>query len=447
MKNIKGIYSTRCWLNGKLRIATILFKDGKINQIIEDEFLDETGIINAGNDIIMPGIIDPHVHINEPGRTSWEGFDTATQAAAAGGITTIVDMPLNSSPVTISLPAFQEKLNASIGKLNVNVGFYGGLVPGNEMEIEALIKAGILGLKAFLVHSGIDEFPAAGEKELKAAMLILAKAKLPILAHCEIQLAEDESDKEKINPQSYQDYLRSRPKSWENEAVKLMINLSETFNCKTHIVHLSSAEALPYIQKARKKGIPLTVETCPHYLFFEAENIPDADTLFKCAPPIRGKTNNQLLKRALKNGDLDFLATDHSPSPPELKEIESGNLQKAWGGIAGLQFLLPSSWTSLKKELSLEEFIPLLTENPAKFLGIEDRKGKLGIGCDADLVVWSPESTFTAKKENLYHNHKISPYLECDFYGKVMQTYVDGKLVFDKNQIVQKNVGQWILKK
>ena len=277
----------------------------------------------------MPGVIDAHVHINEPGRTEWEGFDTGTQAAAAGGITTIIDMPLNANPVTTTVIAFDEKIVASKSKLHVNVGFYGGLVPGNQNELEGLIQAGVLGIKCFLTHSGIDEFPNVGKKEIDAAMPIIAKYGLPLLVHCELESKQVDNQFSDF-PNSYRYYLASRPKQWENDAVELMIKLCRKHNCKTHIVHVSSAEALASIKEAKEEGLLLTAETCPHYIYFSAEDIPDSNCLFKCAPPIREKENNDLLKAALKSGVLDFIATDHSPAPPDIKELTTGNLQKAW---------------------------------------------------------------------------------------------------------------------
>ena len=389
----------------------------------------------------MPGAIDAHVHINEPGRTNWEGFDSATRAAAAGGLTTIVDMPLNSSPVTTTLANFQQKLKASKGKLHVNCGFYGGLVPDNHDSTEALLKAGVLGIKAFLTHSGIDDFPNATEADLDAVMPTIAKYNRPMLVHCELTDKAPPTANQKRDPRSYQQYLESRPRSWENEAVELMIRLCEKHQCPTHIVHVSSSDALIAIQQAKEKGLPITAETCPHYLYFHAEGIPDGNTLYKCAPPIRTKENNEQLKRAFQNGVLDFVASDHSPAPPTLKEIESGNLIKAWGGIAGLQYLLPAAWTSLKEQLTLEEFIPLLTEAPAKYLRIDDSKGYLKTGMNADFTIWQPEESFLVEAAYSQHKHKLSPYVGQHLFGKTVATFVNGMEVFNQS-ILHENVGK-----
>ena len=443
MSNTKKIYSNRCWLDEKLQPATICIENNIISEIHQHKI---EGAEDVGDHILMPGVIDAHVHINEPGRTDWEGFDTATQAAAAGGITTVVDMPLNASPVTTTVNAFDEKLASSQNKLHVNVGFYGGLIPGNQNDLEALMQAGVLGIKCFLTHSGIDEFPNVTEKEIDAAMPVIAKYGLPLLAHCEI-FKKEVDNKFSDFPNSYRYYLESRPKQWENDAVDLMIKLCRKHNCKTHIVHVSSAEALIKIEEAKREGLPLTAETCAHYIYFNAEDIPDSNCLYKCAPPIREKENNDQLKDALANGVLDFITTDHSPAPPDIKELETGNLQKAWGGIAGLQFLLPAAWTAMKGKLSVEKFIPLLTKHLASFLQVDDRKGKLGVGYDADMVVWNPEEKFEVKPRDILHRYDCSPYNGQQLYGTVQQTIVNGATVYQNKKIVHKNAGQLILAK
>lgn len=442
MSNTQKIFSNRCWIENKLRPATVCFENGKITAIYFDKTADAEDV---GDNILMPGIIDAHVHVNEPGRTDWEGFDTATASAAAGGITTIVDMPLNASPVTTTLPAFNQKLAASKNKLNVNCGFYGGSVPGNANELEGLIKAGVLGIKCFLTHSGIDEFPNVTENDLDEAMPILAKYDIPLLAHCEIE--SDCKNELATHPTSYQEYLASRPGQWETDAIALMIRLCRKYKDPVHIVHVSSAEALPLIAAAKKEGLRLTAETCAHYIYFTAENIPDAHCIYKCAPPIRDANNNRQLKEALKSGLLDFITTDHSPAPPAIKEIGSGNLQKAWGGIAGLQFLLPASWTAMKDMLSLEEFIPLLTEHPAKFIGADNHKGKIKIGYDADLAVWNPDGLAIINKDDILFRHKISPYIGERLNGLTQQTIVNGITVYKDNKIINKNAGQWLFRK
>jgi allantoinase len=278
----EGIYSKRCWIDNQLQEATVFIQDGIIARI---EFGDHRapGILDGNNAVLMPGCIDAHVHVNEPGRTDWEGFETATKAAAAGGTTTIVDMPLNATPVTVNVAAFEQKIKASENQMYVSVGFYGGLVPGNAAQMEPLANAGVLGIKAFLTHSGIDDFPNATAADLDAAMPMLAKLKLPLLAHCELDEVGTKAALE-ADPRSYAAWLASRPKEWENKAVAWMIELCRKHKCPVHIVHVSSAEALPLIAAAKKEGLPITAETCTHYLFFEAESIPDGETHVQMRP-------------------------------------------------------------------------------------------------------------------------------------------------------------------
>ncbi len=432
----------------------ILIGDGKIVDVIPTissgeepgvAFLDFP-IEDVGDFVVMPGIIDPHVHINEPGRTDWEGFDTATKAAAAGGITTLVDMPLNSSPVTTAKNNFLLKLDAAKNKLHVNCGFWGGVIPGNENDLEELLEAGTLGLKAFLTHSGIDEFPNANTEHLRKALNVLKKYDKPLLVHCELDSPHAYQKHLEENPQSYSAWLASRPKSWENDAIKLMIDLCREIGARVHIVHLSSAESIEQIQKAREEGLPITVETAQHYLFFNAENIPDGDTRYKCAPPIREKENNERLWNGLRDGVIDFVATDHSPAPPDMKETESGNLSLAWGGIGGLQFSLPVVWTgALERNFSVTDISKWLSENPAKFLNLNSSKGKIAKGFDADLCVWSPAKKFIVEESMIHHRHKITPYLNQEFYGVVEQTYLSGKKIFSDGKFLHLNEGKIIL--
>ncbi len=428
----RSIFSTRCWFQNRLQPATVVISGGKIIDVLLFKTDDAE---NVGNDILMPGIIDAHVHINEPGRTDWEGFESATRAAAAGGITTVIDMPLNASPVTTNIAAFDVKLSSTENKLFINVGFYGGLIPGNTEHIEALILAGVSGIKCFLSPSGIDEFPNVGEAEIREAMPIIAKYGVPLLAHCELLLEEADCELSAF-PSSYKEYLASRPMKWENDAVQLMIDLCRKYHCPVHIVHVSSAEALTIIQAAKAEGLPVTAETCAHYIYFSAEQITDKNTLFKCAPPIREAANNLLLKEALKNGVLDFLTTDHSPAPPEIKKVESGDFETGWGGIAGLQFLLAASWSALKDILAVEEYIPLLTKNPAKFLRLDRRKGAISIGFDADLTIWDPSGMKLIKEDAILHRHKMSPYAGQTLYGTVSETIVDGVTVYKNGKTI-----------
>jgi allantoinase len=431
-----AIQSNRVITPSGIKKAAVLIKDRIIIDIV-DTIANDDRVIDIGNKVLMPGIIDPHVHINEPGRTEWEGFNTAGKAALAGGITTLVDMPLNSSPVTTTAAAFDLKLDAAQKSLQnggPQIGFWGGIIPGNENEIEPLIQKGVLGFKAFLTHSGIDEFPNVTEADLDKAMPVIAKHNLPLLVHCE--LSDDiHHSLVTTHPQSYRYYLESRPRKWEDDAIALMIRLCEKYHCRTHIVHLSSSNSIDAIRKAKQKGLPLTGETGQHYLYFNAESIPDGQTVFKCAPPIREKENNELLWTALKEGVIDFVATDHSPAPPSLKEINSGNLEKAWGGIASLQFALPVLWTAARKHGgSLENIAKWLCENPG--LLIKKPKGKIQKGYDADLTVWDPEQSFVVKEDMIHHRHKATPYMEEELYGVVEQTWVKGKKAFDSGNFM-----------
>lgn len=446
--SIKAIISRRIITPVGTRNGAIMIEDGKIidivNELPEGDFIIE----DLGNNVLMPGIIDPHVHINEPGRTDWEGFDTATKAAIAGGITSLIEMPLNASPVTTTVKAFEEKIKATEGKLHSNCGFWGGIIPGNENEIEPLIEKaslndrvgqGVLGFKAFLTHSGIDEFPNVTENDLKKAMPIIAKYGLPLLVHCELSTP---STLFPLTSTLYTDYLSSRPKKWEDDAIALMIRLCEEFNCRTHIVHLSSADSIEQITKGKQKGLPLTVETGQHYLYFNAEGIKDGHTEFKCAPPIREKANNEKLWQALKDGVIDFVGTDHSPAPPELKQLESGDFMKAWGGIASLQFALPVLWTAaIKNNCSINDIAKWLCEKPALLPQLKS-KGKIEKGYDADFVVWNPEEKFIVTKENIYHKHKITPYLNEELTGVVKQTWLKGAKVFEEGAILHLNKGK-----
>lgn len=443
-----GIHSTNVLIENELKDVTLIIEKGIISAIKQGKINDPAfPVEELGDLVVMPGIIDSHVHINEPGRTEWEGFETMTKAAVAGGITTLVDMPLNSSPVTINVENFQKKLDATHGKLYCNCGFWGGIIPGNLNQLEELIKSGVLGIKAFLTHSGIDEFPNVTATDLRAAMPIFAKYNVPLLAHAEIDEMHEGVTVFEKNPTSYKAYLGSRPKVWEDKAVELLIALCEEFKSPVHIVHLSSANTIEKIHAAKAKGLPLTVETCPQYLYYNAEDIPDGNTLYKCAPPIREKENNEKLWKALKDGIIDFVVTDHSPATPELKKIESGNLKEAWGGIASIQFSLPVVWTRAKERgFTVSDMSSLMSTSVARFIG-QNNKGKIKAGYDADLTVWDPYQKFTVKKEEIHYRHKISPYVGEELYGVVKQTYVGGKKVYENGNFISLPQGKVLIQK
>jgi len=438
-----AIHSNQTIIENTIRNATLVIKDGSISDIIEGK--QEIGIdcFDVEDKVLMAGIIDPHVHINEPGRTEWEGFDTATRAAVSGGITLLVEMPLNASPVTTTAAAFDKKIAASTGKLHTNCGFWGGVVPGNEGDIVPLIEKGVLGFKAFLTHSGIDEFPNVTEHDLRKVMPVISRYGLPLLVHCELSDTINRRGGSQIN--SYPSYLASRPREWEDNAIALMIRLCEDFNCRTHIVHLSSSNSIEPIRRAKERGLPFTVETAQHYLYFNAEGISDGQTQFKCAPPIREKDNNDKLWQALKDGIIDFVATDHSPAPPEMKHLDDGDFTKAWGGISSVQFSLPSLWSEAqRRNCSITDISKWLTSNPALLTGKQTSKGKIEKGYDADLVVWDPLAGFKVSKDIIKHKHKITPYLGEQLTGVVEQTYLGGIKVFDKGDF-QLNGGKVIL--
>ena len=375
--------------------------------------------------VLLPGLVDPHVHLNEPGRTHWEGFESGTAAAAAGGVTTLVDMPLNSTPVTTTLDALRAKRvaasKAPTGELYVDVGFYAGLVPGNEDEIESLLDAGVLGVKAFLRHSGIDDFPAATERELQIAMPLLAKRNVPLLVHAELV-----SDAPAMtDPQSYADYVASRPPSFERNAIKLMIKLCRETGCRTHIVHLADAACLAMLGDARRDGLPITVETCPHYLTFAAEEIADGATQYKCAPPIRDVNNREGLWRGLADGVIDFIASDHSPCPPEMKEQESGRFDLAWGGISSLQLTLPIVWSEASKRgHTLDDVVRWLSYKPAELIG---RTAGIQVGAEANFLAFDPTAEFVVRGADLAHRHPLTPYEGRTLRGVVTQTYLRGE--------------------
>ncbi len=425
-----------------IKKATVLIKDGRITDVVDEIPEGDFPKEDVGDKVLMAGIVDPHVHINEPGRTEWEGFETATRAALAGGVTSLVDMPLNSSPVTTTARAFEEKLHAAKDKLHANCGFWGGVIPGNEKDIQPLIDKGVLGFKAFLTHSGIDEFPNVTEEDLRKVMPVIARSGLPLLVHCELS---DDHRPLSMDHRSYSNYLASRPGKWEDDAIALMIRLCEEFNCRTHIVHLSSAGSIEQISKAKQKGLPLTAETGQHYLYFNAEQIPDARTEYKCAPPIREKENNEKLWKALKKGVIDFVATDHSPAPPAMKETLSGDLMKAWGGIASIQFSLPVLWTAaMRHGCGPEDMAKWLCERPARLPQLP-AKGKIAKGFDADLLVWDPERSFVVREDMILHKHKITPYLKEELYGVTGQVWLAGEKVFDKGKFLHLNKGKILL--
>ena len=423
------IRSRRVVLPGGTRPASIRIRDGVIHEVGPFE---ASATEDVGDLVIMPGLVDTHVHINEPGRTEWEGFLTATRAAAAGGITTLVEMPLNSIPATTSIAGYQQKAAAAENQCWVDVGFWGGVVPGNVPELKPLLDAGCFGFKCFLVPSGVDEFPCVDERDLRLAMRELASLDARLLIHAELP--------EFILPSAsdgcrYSSYLSSRPDVAENSAIALLLRLSRETGCAIHIVHLSSATAVEMLQAARAQHLPVTVETCPHYLALSSDEIPDGATEFKCAPPIREKANQEALWNALRAGVIDMVVTDHSPCPPEMKHRASGDFFAAWGGIASLQVSLPVTWTEAKARGFKEEDIARwMCAAPAKLAGLKGTKGKIAPGRDADFVVWDPAEEFIVDAGSLYHRHKLTPYAGRRLCGVVKRTYLRGRLILSSDR-------------
>jgi allantoinase len=441
-------------LPGSIAPASIHISGGKITFIkpFEDVPADSDVTEVSDESIVMPGLVDSHVHINEPGRTEWEGFDTATRAAAAGGVTTLIDMPLNSIPPTTTVAGFDEKLAAANGRCFVDVGFWGGVVPGNTDELAALYAAGVVGFKCFLIHSGVDEFANVTEADLRRAMPELTRLGAVLIVHAEVPGPIDRAgiptchtDLHSVSvpsdagsnvcPEAYATFLASRPRAAENEAVSLMIELGREFRTRIHIVHHSSADALPMLREAKAAALRITTETCPHYLTFAAEEIPDGATEFKCCPPIRERENREQLWSALGDGTIDMIVSDHSPCPPEMKSRETGDFLAAWGGISSLQLRLPIVWTEARRRgFSIQELAGWLCSAPAGLVGLAERKGAIAAGFDADFVIWKPEKHFKVDGNALHHRHKLTPYNDQVLQGVVEKTFLRGRKIYDDGE-------------
>jgi allantoinase len=431
--------------------AAIHIRDGVIVDVSAFENVPNDSLLyEAGELAVMPGLVDTHVHINEPGRTDWEGFATATRAAAAGGVTTLIEMPLNSIPATTTLAAFNEKICATAGKLNVDVGFWGGVVPGNAAELRALWEAGCFGFKCFLVNSGVEEFGWVAEKDLREALPELVKLGAPLLAHAElpgpIEAALVALPKEAFT-RKHATWLASRPRAAENEAIALLLRLADEYGAQIHVVHLSSTDALLGLRKSKHAGKRISVETCPHYLTFFSEEIADGATEFKCAPPIRERENREKLWSTLGDGTIDMIVTDHSPCPPAMKLREEGDFLRAWGGIASLQLSLPAVWTEARlRGYSLPHIAKWMCGAPAKLAGLEQKKGSIAKGYDADLVIWDPDAKFRVDPAKLEHRHKLTPYAGRELYGVVAATILRGVKIFDRGRFHEPPAGRVLLR-
>jgi len=412
------IRSTRVLIGDRVQPATVACQNGAISSISSDPSADH----DFGDLLVLPGMIDAHVHVNEPGRTEWEGFESAGRSAAAGGFTSIVDMPLNCLPAATTVSALELKRRAA-EKCVVETFFWGGVVPDDIGHIPALAAAGVNGFKCFLTPPGLSGFEMVTEADLHRAMPLIAPTGLPLLVHAELPefLVAPSGD-----PLCYETYLESRPERAELEAIRLMIRLCRQYGCRVHIVHLSAASALDDLRAARAEGLPITVETCAHYLFFDAEEIADGATAWKCAPPIRSRANRERLWQALRDGVIDLISTDHSPCPPAMKQ---GHFMEAWGGIASLQIALPAVWAEARRRgIGIERVVQWMSSAPAKLAGIAAHKGAIETGMDADLIVFDPDAAFVVDPAKLFHRHPVTPYAGRELYGRVEATFVKGDL-------------------
>lgn len=433
----QAFFSARVVLPHGMRPAAVLEDDGRTSGICNrDEIPPGYAVHDFGRHALLPGLVDCHTHINEPGRTEWEGFWTATRAAVAGGFTTLIDMPLNCLPETTTVAALEEKRSAAEGKCFADWAAWGGVGGNNGEHIGPLAAAGVKGFKCFLIYPGIEGFRMVSETELEAALPHLVRTGLPLLVHAELAGPIDA-----VAPQlagadwrRYETYLCSRPPEAELAAIRMLLRLCSEYRFRLHIVHLSATEALPELKNARDAGLGVTVETCPHYLHFAAEDIPDGSTLHKCAPPLRGRENRERLWQAVRGGEIDFIATDHSPCPPEMKRMEEGNFQRAWGGIASLSVALPVVWTNMQRRgFALTDLTRLMAQKPAEFAGLGERKGAIAVGADADFVVFDPDAEMIVSSERLYTRHAISPYVGETLKGRVLATYLRGERVFSEH--------------
>lgn len=422
-----------------VRPAAVLVAGGRVHAVVEPgDVPTGLAVIEIDeDDVLLPGVVDTHVHFNEPGREEWEGFATGTAAAAAGGVTTAVDMPLNAMPATTTVHALKVKRAAAEGAVRVDVGFWGGVVPGNEDELEPLWDAGVLGFKCFLVPSGAMNFPHVGDADLARAMPILARLGAPLLVHAEAQgavlaaTARALDARRPPDPREYATYLGTRPGKAEVAAIARMAALAAEHGCRVHIVHVATGEALPVLAAARAASVPISAETCPHYLHFAAEEVPDGATQYKCAPPIRSASEREALWDGLLNGRLDLIASDHSPCVPGMKRLADGDFLDAWGGIASLELALRVVWTgALSRGVGPERVAGWMSRAPAAMAGLAGRKGAIAPGLDADLVVFRPGDDTPVDPETLLQKHPVTPYAGARLRGRVVATFLRGRAIY-----------------
>jgi allantoinase len=444
--SLRAFLSRRVVTPEDVRPAAIVVEGERIRDVVSPEHVPAGAeVLEFGDAAILPGLVDSHVHMNDPGRAEWEGFETGTKSAAAGGYTLLVDMPLNCLPPTTDVAALEAKRRAAQGRCWVDWLAWGGVVEGNALEIEPLAKAGVPGFKCFLVHPGIDGFTMVTESQLRTALPHLARTGLPLLVHAELPgpIEQAAAGLQKEDWTKYETYLRSRPPEAELAAIRMLLGLCREFRFQLHIVHLSAAEALPELCAARAEGLPVTVETCPHYLHLSAEKIANGSTLFKCAPPIRGEKNRDKLWEGLRYGMIDCVVTDHSPCPPKMKQLGEGSFQSAWGGIASLSVALAIVHAeSHTLGFSLNDLARWMSAAPAKLAGCAKRKGKIAAGYDADLVIFDPEHEFVVQESDLYYRHKVSPYLGNRLFGRVKATYLRGNLIYKDGSFSDEALGR-----
>jgi allantoinase len=426
---------------GMRRAALLLEEGGDLIRAVctPEQLPANAAVTDFGERAILPGLVDSHVHINEPGRTEWEGFATATRAATAGGFTTLVDMPLNCLPETTTVEALEAKRRSAVGQCWVDWAAWGGAVADNQADILPLARAGVPGFKCFLIYPGCDGFTMIDQEQLERALPAIAESGLPLLVHAELAGPIDAAWEhlKDADWRKYATYLASRPDEAELEAVRLMVRLCRKYQFRLHIVHLSTMRALEELRAAQAEGLPLTVETCPHYLHFAAEEIADGDTWKKCAPPIRTARNREGLWEGLREGTIDLVATDHSPCPPEMKRLEEGRFDLAWGGIASLSLALSVLWTDASRRgFALEDIARWMSAAPTRLAGLSERAGALAAGREANFVVFEPESEFIVAPDRLHYRHPISPYMGETLRGVVAVTYLRGEVVYREGSFV-----------